>query len=204
MKYYLKMVPRLYMYHFLGIIIGAMMLISTSMMSEFLFAGASMIAVFLYLFLHFGLYYNCGAKDRSRIAAGTIRKNYARVLVLYLMAQLLVVLATVAFYVAFLSSEEFREAIAALDYNSTLSVEELQTLGQEVVPTTFMSRMGLFANGFLRIVQMPYLGLLQTLFLNNPFRFLIILLPMPVVAVCAYSLGINDMHLTDLFRKREV
>ncbi|MBR7142034.1 MAG: hypothetical protein IKD06_00690 [Clostridia bacterium] len=203
MKHYLKFVPRLCMYHLLGIIFGAMMLIPTSVMSEVLFAGASLIAVFLYLFLHFGLYYDCGAKDRSRIASGVIRKNYARSLLPYAMAQCLVILATVAFYIAFLSSTEFREAIAALDYNSTLSPADLQTMGREVVVTTSMGKLGILSNGVLRILQMPYLGLLQTLFLNNPFRFLIVLLPMPIVSVCAYSLGINDTHFMDLFRKKE-
>ncbi len=148
-----------------------MMLCLATQKHETLLLISSLMAVALYLFLAYYMFWEIGGKDRIAEDGGRRRPTPWRG-------------AAVA-------------AIANIP-NLILAILVLATYSSAATVTT-AANVYFIANILARGLQGMYLGLIVLFSPNNPIAFLLICLPIPVVAAVGYALGHRNFRILGLF-----
>lgn len=193
---------RLYVNH-IGITIFAMFTITAfgaiNSESDALGILASALSMLFYYVLIYFVVWEIGGKDRIRIDAGRMEKKPAKGLLLGLCGNIPhIIISLVAFIVTLINAVNVSRA------PSLIANPELNPLGG--ITLVFWTIMTVHGSMYQTVI---YNGIVNNLVSSAPYKLVMtaaIHMIIPVIAALvtqlAYSLGVRDRKITDIFRKK--
>ncbi len=148
-----------------------LMIAFATMQNETMLLVGSMFSIGFYLFLTYYMFWEIGGKDRIQEDSGRRQKTPVRGLIVSLIAYLPMILMAILLLITY-------------PYGQT----------NGVAATTYM-----IVNMLTRFLHAMYLGLATLYSPENPIVWLLVCLPMPVVAQVGYMLGNRNFRILGLF-----
>ena len=148
-----------------------LMIAFATMQNETMLLIGSLFSIGFYLFLTYYMFWEIGGKDRIQEDAGRRQKTPVRGLVIALIAYLPMILMAIL-----------------------LLITHPYTETAELAGNTFF-----IVNMLTRFLHAMYLGLVTLYSPNNQIAWLLVCLPMPVVAQVGYMLGNRNFRILGLF-----
>lgn len=150
---------------------GLMISFAAATMDDWIWIAGTLVGVFLYLFLAYNMFWEMGAKDRTRVDAGREKAMPLKGLYIDLISNIpSIVVCILMLFGYYLGSNHM-------------------WAGNLYVITSLIAR----------VLQAMYLGLIQLFSPYNPWGIVLTILPVLAMSAVAYQLGFRNFRILSLF-----